>query len=139
MDKNADKNADKPFCVLSVMAMEQLGFKEKLEKYLKEYPGELGRRARLHLYTFDIMTSPAFKIRYNEIYGEIHKYDDEVPGQQEIKELVSRLGWKGFLRALEWFCVNRCKFLVKSGKLTYGFNQLNQIIEKIGQLPKWLK
>lgn len=114
------------------------------KQYTDKLKGEgvvdpFARRARLQLFTFHIKTSAFLSEVYEREYKDIHKYDRPIIGQQEVGELVDKIGWVQFIRAVEWYAVNRMNKLVRSGKLKYGFNQLTILTTKIRALPKWLK
>lgn len=129
------------FCMETVKRLEKQGLGDKLTEYLTKFkvPGDFGRAARLHMYIFDIVPNTFLSNLYEQEYRDVHKYDDIVEGEKEIKELVNRIGWLKFLKALEWYAVKRLDLLVQSGSKKFDIKQLPSLIQKIKAIPKWLK
>lgn len=133
------------FCAETVQRMTVIPMiANKFNKYMAEHKAKsiddrFGVRARLAVFIFDIKPSAQFRAIYRHEYYDIHRYEYEVPCQKEIEELVSTYGWVQFLKALEWFAVNRLKVYMQLGKVVYKIDQVSKFVEKVRAIPKWLK
>ena len=107
-----------------------------LVEAMKTMKDNLGDDARKHVYVTNILPKTFYHNQYRAVYDEVTKYDRDVAGLQEIKELVSRIGWKQFLLALEYFIVRRSKLLQASG-IRVTPEQVSKTVKKVKDIPKW--
>lgn len=93
--------------------------------------------ARKKIWIKHVLRVPAVHATYQQIYDDIHKYEQDVPGLIELTELIRNFGWRKFLVALEYYVARRGSQKVVTTK-TVTPKGVGDAIKKVKGLPKWV-